>query len=74
MLRAMGKKVIHMGDDGKGLSAKLAQNMDIVFIYEGLCESLTLAKKLGVPAEKMFELIESVNDPLRRGRIQKANI
>ena len=59
LLRAMGKKVIHMGDNGKGLSAKLAQNMNIVFIYEGLCESLTLAKKLGVPAEKMFELIES---------------
>ncbi len=59
LLRAMGKKVIHMGDNGKGLSAKLAQNMNIVFMYEGLCESLTLAKKLGVPAEKMFELIES---------------
>ena len=52
-------KVIHMGDNGKGLSAKLAQNMNIVFIYEGLCESLTLAKKLGVPPEKMFELIEA---------------
>jgi 3-hydroxyisobutyrate dehydrogenase-like beta-hydroxyacid dehydrogenase len=59
LLRAMAKKVIHMGDNGKGLSAKLAQNMNIVFMYEGLCESLTLAKKLGVPAEKMFELIES---------------
>ncbi|HSM85284.1 MAG TPA: NAD(P)-dependent oxidoreductase [Candidatus Limnocylindrales bacterium] len=59
LLRAMGKKVIHMGDNGKGLSAKLAQNMNIVFMYEGLCESLTLAKKLGVAPEKMFELIES---------------
>ncbi|MGH9570426.1 MAG: NAD(P)-dependent oxidoreductase [Candidatus Angelobacter sp.] len=59
LLRAMGKKVIHMGDNGKGLSAKLAQNMNIAFIYEGLCESLTLAKKLGVAPEKMFELIES---------------
>lgn len=59
LLRAMAKKVIHMGDNGKGLSAKLAQNMNIVFMYEGLCESLTLARKLGVPVEKMFELIES---------------
>src|SRR5262245_29210001 len=59
LFRAMGKQVIHMGDNGKGLVAKLAQNMNIVFIYEGLCESLTLAKKLGVPPEKMFELIES---------------
>jgi 3-hydroxyisobutyrate dehydrogenase-like beta-hydroxyacid dehydrogenase len=59
LLRAMAKKVIHMGDNGKGLSAKLAQNMNIAFMYEGLCESLTLARKLGVAPEKMFELIES---------------
>lgn len=59
LLRAMAKQVIHMGDNGKGLSAKLAQNMNIVFIYEGLCESLTLAKKLGVAPEKMFQLIEA---------------
>jgi 3-hydroxyisobutyrate dehydrogenase-like beta-hydroxyacid dehydrogenase len=59
LFRAMGKQVIHMGENGKGLAAKLAQNMNIVFIYEGLCESLTLAKKLGVPPEKMFELIQA---------------
>jgi 3-hydroxyisobutyrate dehydrogenase-like beta-hydroxyacid dehydrogenase len=59
LLRAMGKQVIHMGDNGKGLAAKLAQNMNIAFIYEGLCESLTLAKKLGVKQEKMFELIQA---------------
>jgi len=57
LFRAMAKKVIHMGENGKGLAAKLAQNMNIAFIYEGLCESLTLARKMGVPAEKMFELI-----------------
>src|SRR5215831_10220612 len=59
LFEAMGKQVIRMGDNGKGLAAKLAQNMNIVFIYEGLCESLTLAKKMGVPPEKMFELIEA---------------
>jgi len=59
LFRAMGKKIIHMGDNGKGLAAKLAQNMNIVFIYEGLCESLTLARKLGVAPEKMFELISA---------------
>jgi 3-hydroxyisobutyrate dehydrogenase-like beta-hydroxyacid dehydrogenase len=59
LFAAMGKKVIHMGENGKGLAAKLAQNMNIVFIYEGLCESLTLARKMGVQPEKMFELISS---------------
>ena len=57
LFKAMGKQVIHMGENGKGLAAKLAQNMNIVFIFEGLCESLTLAKKMGVKPEKMFELI-----------------
>jgi len=59
LFEAMGKKVIHMGENGKGLAAKLAQNMNIVFIYEGLCESLTLARKMGVKPEKMFELISA---------------
>jgi 3-hydroxyisobutyrate dehydrogenase-like beta-hydroxyacid dehydrogenase len=59
LFEAMGKKVIHMGENGKGLAAKLAQNMNIVFIYEGLCESLSLARKMGVKPEKMFELISA---------------
>jgi 3-hydroxyisobutyrate dehydrogenase-like beta-hydroxyacid dehydrogenase len=59
LFQAMGKQVIHMGENGKGLAAKLAQNMNIVFIYEGLCESLTLARKMGVKPEKMFELISA---------------
>jgi len=55
----MGKTVIHMGDNGKGLAAKLAQNLQICFIFEGLAEGLTLARKMGVPAEKLFQLIKS---------------
>ena len=56
---AMGKKVIHMGDNGKGLAAKLAQNLQIAFIYEGLAEGLTLAGKMGVPKEKLIELVQA---------------
>ena len=59
LLDAMGKKFIHMGDNGKGLAAKLAQNLQIAFIYEGLAEGLTLATKMGVPPEKLFELIQA---------------
>jgi 3-hydroxyisobutyrate dehydrogenase-like beta-hydroxyacid dehydrogenase len=59
LFNAMGKTVIHMGDNGKGLAAKLAQNLQIVFIFEGLAEGLTLAKKMGVPPEKIFQLIKS---------------
>jgi 3-hydroxyisobutyrate dehydrogenase len=56
---AMGKKIIHMGNNGLGLSAKLAQNLQIAFIYEGLAEGLTLARKLGVQPEKLFELVQA---------------
>jgi len=59
LFRAMGKQIIHMGENGLGLAAKLAQNMNIAFIYEGLCEGLTLARKMGVKPEKMFELIQA---------------
>lgn len=55
----MGKTVIHMGDNGKGLAAKLAQNLQTCVIFEALAESLTLARKLGVPEEKLFQLIKS---------------
>jgi 3-hydroxyisobutyrate dehydrogenase-like beta-hydroxyacid dehydrogenase len=59
LFNAMGKTVIHMGDNGKGLAAKLAQNLQTALLFEALAESLTLAKKLGVPAEKLFQLIKS---------------
>jgi 3-hydroxyisobutyrate dehydrogenase-like beta-hydroxyacid dehydrogenase len=59
LFNVMGKTVIHMGDNGKGLAAKLAQNLQIAFIFEGLAEGLTLAKKMGVPPEKLFQLIKS---------------
>ncbi|HEY6352216.1 MAG TPA: NAD(P)-dependent oxidoreductase [Candidatus Angelobacter sp.] len=59
LFNAMGKTVIHMGDNGKGLAAKLTQNMQIVFIFEGLAEGLTLARKMGVPPEKIFQLVRS---------------
>jgi 3-hydroxyisobutyrate dehydrogenase-like beta-hydroxyacid dehydrogenase len=59
LFSTMGKTVIHMGDNGKGLAAKLAQNLQIAFIFEGLAEGLALAKKMGVQPEKLFQLIKS---------------
>lgn len=59
LFNVMGKTVIHMGENGKGLAAKLAQNLQTAVIFEALAESLTLGTKLGVPAEKLFQLIRS---------------
>jgi 3-hydroxyisobutyrate dehydrogenase-like beta-hydroxyacid dehydrogenase len=59
LFAAMGKKVIHMGKTGLGESAKLGMNLMAAMMYEAFAEALTLIRKLGVPAEKWWELIQS---------------
>lgn len=59
LFKAMGKTVIHVGDTGKGQSAKICMNLQIAMIYEGFAEGITLARKLGVEAQKMVELIQA---------------
>lgn len=56
---AMGKQVFRMGDTGKGQAAKLVMNLQIAMIYEGFAEALTLATKLGIPAETLIPLIQA---------------
>src|SRR5947209_17808642 len=57
LFEVMGKKVVHVGKQGQGLAAKLAMNLNIGLIYEGLSEGMVLARKLGVNPEKLQELI-----------------
>ena len=59
LFKAMGKTVIHVGDTGKGQSAKICMNLQIAMIYEGFAEGLTLARKLGVEPQKMVELVQA---------------
>jgi 3-hydroxyisobutyrate dehydrogenase-like beta-hydroxyacid dehydrogenase len=59
LFSAMGKKVLHMGDNGKGQAAKLGGNLMIALIYEGFAEALTLTSKLGVERERLMELINA---------------
>lgn len=59
LFKAMGKQVIHVGENGKGLGAKLAMNLMIALIYEGFAEAVTLADRLGVDQKALFSLIQS---------------
>ncbi|HEY1264545.1 MAG TPA: NAD(P)-dependent oxidoreductase [Terriglobales bacterium] len=59
LFSAMGKLFFRMGETGKGQAAKLAMNLQIALIYEGLAESLTLAAKLGVEAETLLPLVQT---------------
>ena len=59
LFKAMGKLVIHIGDTGKGQSAKLCMNLMIALIYEGFAEAFTLGQKLGVDPHKFIELVQA---------------
>jgi 3-hydroxyisobutyrate dehydrogenase-like beta-hydroxyacid dehydrogenase len=59
LFSAMGKQMIRVGETGKGEAAKIGMNMMIAHIYEGFAEALTLTRKLGVPPEKMVELVQA---------------
>jgi 3-hydroxyisobutyrate dehydrogenase-like beta-hydroxyacid dehydrogenase len=59
LFAAMGKKIFRMGDTGKGQATKLAMNLQIALIFEGVAEALTLATKLGVDPKQLFSLIEA---------------
>lgn len=59
LFQAMGKQVIHIGDNGKGEAAKLAMNLMIVLIYEGFIEAMMLARNLGVEQKALFALIQA---------------
>lgn len=59
LFQAMGKRVFHLGDNGMGLSAKLAMNLNIALIYEGLAEGLVLAEKSGVAPEQLLDIISA---------------
>jgi 3-hydroxyisobutyrate dehydrogenase-like beta-hydroxyacid dehydrogenase len=59
LFKAMGKLMLHMGDTGKGQSAKLCMNLMIALIYEGFAEAFTLGQKLGVDVHKLVELIQA---------------
>jgi 3-hydroxyisobutyrate dehydrogenase-like beta-hydroxyacid dehydrogenase len=59
LFAAMGKKIFRMGVTGKGQATKLAMNMQIALIFEGLAEALTLATKLGVDTQQLLQLVEA---------------
>ncbi|MGH9535931.1 MAG: NAD(P)-dependent oxidoreductase [Terriglobales bacterium] len=57
LFQVMGQRAIHIGGNGMGLSAKLAMNLNIALIFEGLAEGLVLAEKAGVSRRQMLDII-----------------
>jgi 3-hydroxyisobutyrate dehydrogenase len=56
ILAKMGKAVIHAGGPGAGQAAKICNNMLLGISMIGTCEAFMLAEKLGLDAQKFFDI------------------
>jgi 3-hydroxyisobutyrate dehydrogenase len=56
ILAQMGKAVVHAGKAGTGQAAKICNNMMLGIQMISVCEAFALARRLGLAAEKLFEI------------------
>jgi len=56
ILKVMGKIIIYCGDAGLGQAAKICNNLVLGITMIGVCEAFNLAEKLGLDANKFFEV------------------
>ena len=56
VLEKMGKKIVHCGDAGAGQAAKICNNMILGISMIGVSEAFTLAEKLGLSKEALFDV------------------
>ncbi len=57
ILTHMGKKIIHTGAAGSGQAAKICNNMILGVSMIAVSEAFTLAEKLGLTPQKLFEVV-----------------
>ena len=55
-LGVMGKTIVHAGGPGNGQAAKICNNMLLGISMIGTCEAFALAEKLGLDAQKLFDI------------------
>ena len=56
ILEKMGKKIVHCGKAGAGQAAKICNNMILGISMIGVCEAFTLAEKLGLSHQALFDV------------------
>jgi 3-hydroxyisobutyrate dehydrogenase len=56
VLKAMGKNILHAGPAGNGQAAKICNNMILGISMIAVSEAFTLAAKLGLDAQKLFDI------------------
>ncbi|MFP9114741.1 NAD(P)-dependent oxidoreductase [Flavobacterium sp. RHBU_3] len=53
----LGKKVQHLGKNGKGIAAKLAINYYVALTYQSLSETVLFAEEKGIQREDFLEIL-----------------
>jgi 3-hydroxyisobutyrate dehydrogenase len=56
VLEAMGKKIVHCGDNGAGQAAKICNNMILGISMIAVGEAFALAEKLGLSHQALFDV------------------
>lgn len=56
-LQKLGKTIKHLGENGKGIAAKLSVNYFISSLYQGLAETVLFSDKLGIERKDMLDII-----------------
>jgi len=59
LFEIMGQKAVHCGAAGAGQSAKICNNMILGISMIGVCEAFSLADKLGLDRQKMFDVVST---------------
>ncbi|WP_118138303.1 3-hydroxyisobutyrate dehydrogenase [Oceanicella sp. SM1341] len=55
----MGQKAVHCGTPGAGQSAKICNNMILGISMLGVCEAFSLADRLGLDRQAMFDVVST---------------
>lgn len=53
----MGKSIKYLGENGKGIAAKIVINYFLSIIYQGLAETILFSDQLGIDRREMLEII-----------------
>jgi 3-hydroxyisobutyrate dehydrogenase len=57
ILEAMGRTIVHTGPAGNGQAVKICNNMLLAVSMIGTCEAFTLAQKLGLTPQTLFDVV-----------------
>ncbi|MGA8757236.1 MAG: 3-hydroxyisobutyrate dehydrogenase [Stellaceae bacterium] len=57
ILEVMGRTIVHTGLAGNGQAVKICNNMLLAISMIGVCEAFTLAQKLGLTPQTLFDVV-----------------